>query len=65
MLKHLYIRNYALFEETQVDFPEGLTILTGETGAGKSMLIGALGLIIGKRADNSVIFLHEDKCIIE
>ena len=65
MLKQLYIRNYALFEQTQVEFPHGLNILTGETGAGKSMLIGALGLINGKRADNSVIFHHEDKCIVE
>ncbi|MDX2246648.1 MAG: DNA repair protein RecN [Bacteroidia bacterium] len=65
MLKHLYIRNYALFAETHVEFPAGLNILTGETGAGKSLLIGALGLINGKRADNSVVFRTDDKCIVE
>ena len=65
MLRQLYIKNYALFAETQVNFPEGLNILTGETGAGKSLLVGALGLITGKRADNSVIFLEDEKCIVE
>lgn len=65
MLKHLYIKNYALFAETHVDFPAGLNILTGETGAGKSLLVGALGLIMGKRADNSAIFFPDRKCIIE
>ncbi len=65
MLKQLYIRNYALFAETQVTFPAGLNILTGETGAGKSLLVGALGLIQGRRVDNSVIFIEEDKCIVE
>ncbi|MEM7656297.1 MAG: DNA repair protein RecN [Bacteroidota bacterium] len=65
MLKQLYLKNYALFAETRVDFPAGLNILTGETGAGKSLLVGALGLITGKRADNSMIFLSEEKCIVE
>lgn len=65
MLKHLYIKNYALFAETHVDFPSGLNILTGETGAGKSLLVGALGLIMGKRADSSAIFYPDRKCIIE
>ena len=65
MLSKLYIRNYGLFEETQVEFLPGLNILTGETGAGKSLLVGALGLILGRRADNSSIFLSDDKCIIE
>jgi len=64
MLKHLFLKNYALFSETRIDFPGGLTILTGETGAGKSLLVGALGLIMGKRADSSV-FMHEEKCVIE
>jgi len=64
MLKHLYLKNYALFTETHIDFPAGLNILTGETGAGKSLLVGALGLINGKRADTSV-FMHEEKCVIE
>jgi len=65
MLKHLYIKNYALFAETEVDFPSGFNILTGETGAGKSLLVGALGLIMGKRADTSVLFYSEDKCVVE
>lgn len=64
MLKHLYLKNYALFVETRIDFPAGLNVLTGETGAGKSLLIGALGLVMGKRADSSV-FMHEEKCVIE
>ena len=65
MLKQLYIRNYALFGETQVTFSPGLNILTGETGAGKSLLVGALGLITGKRADSSVVFRDDEKCIVE
>lgn len=65
MLKRLYIRNYALFAETEVTFRRGLNVLTGETGAGKSMLIGALGLIMGARSDSSAIFLADEKCVIE
>ncbi|MDX2282532.1 MAG: DNA repair protein RecN [Bacteroidia bacterium] len=65
MLQHLYLRNYALFAETQVDFQPGLNILTGETGAGKSLLVGALGLIMGKRLDNSALFMGDGKCVIE
>lgn len=65
MLKRLYIRNYALFAETEVHFRRGLNVLTGETGAGKSMLIGALGLIMGERADTSAVFLSEGKCVVE
>ncbi len=65
MLQHLHIRNYALFAETNVRFGNGLNILTGETGAGKSLLVGALGLINGKRADNSVVFRDGEKCVVE
>ncbi|MEL7533230.1 MAG: DNA repair protein RecN [Bacteroidota bacterium] len=65
MLQHLHIRNYALFAETNVHFGNGLNILTGETGAGKSLLVGALGLINGKRADNSVVFRDGEKCVVE
>ncbi|MEO0897540.1 MAG: DNA repair protein RecN [Bacteroidota bacterium] len=65
MLKQLYIKNYALFKETRIDFKSGLNILTGETGAGKSLLIGALGLVMGKRADTSFVFMHDEKCILE
>lgn len=65
MLKSLYIKNYALFEECQISFPGGLNILTGETGAGKSLLVGALGLIMGKRADSSAVFFPDTKCVVE
>lgn len=65
MLKNLYIKNYALFEECHVNFPGGLNILTGETGAGKSLLVGALGLIMGKRADSSAVFFPDTKCVVE
>lgn len=65
MLTRLYLKNYALFAETDVHFPGGFNILTGETGAGKSLLVGALGLIMGKRVDNNVIFHGQDKCVIE
>ncbi|MEM6806263.1 MAG: AAA family ATPase, partial [Bacteroidota bacterium] len=65
MLKHLFIRNYALFSEVKVAFDQGLSVITGETGAGKSMLVGALGLITGKRADNTVVFHEGEKCIVE
>ncbi len=65
MLHHLYIRNYALFAEVNLDFPSGLVVLTGETGAGKSLLVGALGLIMGKRADSSVIFRENEKSLVE
>lgn len=67
MLTQLYLKNYALFPELQLDIPPGLNILTGETGAGKSLLVGALGLIIGRRADHSVLMASggEGKCVIE
>ncbi len=65
MLSQLYLKNYALFAQTEITFPIGLNILTGETGAGKSLLVGALGLIMGKRADNGVIFYEADKCVVE
>lgn len=65
MLKNLYIKNYALFTECGVGFYKGLNILTGETGAGKSLLVGALGLLLGKRSDTNVIFFPDQKCIVE
>jgi len=55
MLKHLYIRNFAIIDELELDFNSGLTVLTGETGAGKSILLGALNLVLGDRADNDSI----------
>ena len=65
MLKQLYIRNYALIEELTIDLSNGLTILTGETGAGKSIILGALGLVLGKRADISSLKNNKEKCIVE
>lgn len=65
MLKHLSIQNYALIEKIEMDFAEGLTIITGETGAGKSILLGALGLIAGNRADSSMLQDKTKKCIVE
>ena len=51
MLSKLLIRNYALIDEVDIDFSEGLSIITGETGAGKSIMLGALGLLLGERGD--------------
>ena len=65
MIKRLSIRNYAIIEELEINFPNGLTIITGETGAGKSILLGALGLIMGDRADLKTLYDDTQKCIIE
>jgi len=65
MLKNLYIDNYALIDNLKIDFQQGLSIITGETGAGKSILLGALSLLTGKRADTSVLFDKEKKCVVE
>ena len=65
MLTSLSIKNYALIDHLQVDFNNGFTIITGETGAGKSILLGGLSLILGKRADLSSLRDKETKCIIE
>lgn len=65
MLKSLSIRNYALIEALDISFGERLSILTGETGAGKSIILGALSLILGKRADTSVLMDNQGKCVIE
>lgn len=65
MLTSLNIQNYALIEELQVDFTEGLTMITGETGAGKSILLGALGLVLGNRADLNSLKDTTKKCVIE
>jgi DNA repair protein RecN (Recombination protein N) len=65
MLTSLTIKNYALIDELQVSFNNGLTIITGETGAGKSILLGGLSLILGKRADLSSVKNASDKCVIE
>ncbi|MFY9309030.1 MAG: DNA repair protein RecN [Bacteroidia bacterium] len=65
MLQHLSIQNYALIDKLDVDFSNGLTIITGETGAGKSILLGALGLIAGNRADTQALQDKAKKCIVE
>ncbi|REG85944.1 DNA repair protein RecN [Winogradskyella sediminis] len=65
MLTSLYIKNYALIDELNVSFNNGLTIITGETGAGKSILLGGLSLVLGKRADLSQVKNANEKCIIE
>lgn len=65
MLKTLHISNYAIIEEVNISLDSGLSIITGETGAGKSILLGALGLVMGKRADTSVLFTNQKKCIVE
>ena len=65
MLKTLSIRNYAIIEELEITFSQGMNAITGETGAGKSIIMGALGLILGNRADSSVLLNKNAKCIIE
>lgn len=65
MLKSLYISNYALISELHIDFNEGFSVLTGETGAGKSIILGALSLILGQRADTKLLKADTEKCIIE
>ena len=65
MLSHLSISNYALIDELEIDFRDGLTIITGETGAGKSILLGALSLILGKRADTQSLLDKTKKCVVE
>lgn len=65
MLKSLYIKNYALIDSLEIDFNKGFSVITGETGAGKSIILGALSLILGQRADIKSIKQGENKCIIE
>ncbi|MBN2484542.1 MAG: DNA repair protein RecN [Bacteroidales bacterium] len=65
MLLSLKVQNYALIDELFVEFHRGFNIITGETGAGKSILLGALGLILGKRAETSVLSNSDEKCVVE
>ena len=65
MLRRLFIQNYAIIDEIEIVFSERLNIITGETGAGKSILMGALSLILGNRADTGVLLNREKKCVIE
>lgn len=65
MLKHLHIENYALIESLDIDLQDGFSVITGETGAGKSILLGAIGLLTGERADTSVIQNGKQRCMLE
>lgn len=65
MLRHLHIRNYALIKKLDIDFDKGFSAITGETGAGKSIMIGALNLLAGQRADTKVLLEDAEKCVIE
>jgi DNA repair protein RecN (Recombination protein N) len=65
MLKHLHVVNYALINELEVAFEKGFTVITGETGAGKSIILGALGLVLGNRADTNALLDQKQKCIVE
>ena len=65
MLRSLHVRNYVLIDSLEIDFPEGLVIITGQTGAGKSILLGALGLVLGGKADASLLGAHGDTCVVE
>src|ERR1035441_4918632 len=65
VLRSLYIKNYALIEEFSVIFDRGLNIITGETGAGKSIVLGAFGLLIGDRASSDIVRHDADKAVVE
>ncbi len=65
MLKKLYVRNYALIDELEISFSERFNIITGETGAGKSILLGALSLILGQRANTAAMPNNDEKCVVE
>ena len=65
MLNSLYIQNYALIEKLDINFQKGFSVITGETGAGKSIMLGAIGLLLGQRADTKSIRQGASKCIIE
>src|SRR5687767_14809437 len=65
MLKHLTIRNYALIKHLEMEPSSHLNVITGETGAGKSIMLGAIGLLMGNRADTKVLWDENEKCVIE
>ncbi len=65
MLKRLYIKNFTLIDELDIDFEGGFSVITGETGAGKSIILGALGLLLGQRADTKTIKAGRDRCTVE
>ena len=65
MLSRLQVKNYVLIDSLEIDFPEGLIIITGQTGAGKSILLGALSLLMGAKADASMVSEGADNCVVE
>ena len=65
MLQSIHIQNYALIESLDIDFHSGFSVITGETGAGKSIILGAIGLLVGQRADIKAIKNGATKCIVE
>ena len=65
MLSKLSIQNYAIIDELEISFSSQLNVITGETGAGKSIIVGALGLILGERADSTALVNKDKKCIVE
>ncbi|HEV8507125.1 MAG TPA: AAA family ATPase, partial [Chitinophagaceae bacterium] len=65
MIQKLFIQNYAIINELEIDFSNKLNVITGETGAGKSIIVGALGLILGERADSTALVNKERKCFVE
>ena len=65
MLSRLQVKNYVLIDSLEIDFPEGLIIITGQTGAGKSILLGALGLVMGSKADASMVSEGAENCVVE
>ena len=65
MLKQLYIKNFTLIDELDIPFFPGFSVITGETGAGKSIILGAIGLLLGNRADARQIKQGQRKCIVE
>lgn len=65
MLKQLYIKNFTLIDELDMEFRSGFSVITGETGAGKSIILGAIGLLLGQRADSRTVKMGTDKCVIE
>ena len=65
MLRQLYIRNFTLIDELDITFKPGFSVITGETGAGKSIILGAIGQILGNRADAMMVKAGCDKCVIE
>ncbi|HNA92990.1 MAG TPA: AAA family ATPase, partial [Chitinophagaceae bacterium] len=65
MLSRITIQNYAIIEDLEIAFSKSLNVLTGETGAGKSIIMGAMGLILGERADSGVLLNKTKKCVVE